>query len=119
MPRLPLEIGFGARSIQVAGIVDSGASVNVLPYRVGLDLGAIWEEQADAGPLISGLGGVDSRALRVNARIPELTGARGIPLVFAWANTDSLPVLLGQTNFLIEFNVCFYRSQNVFEVWRI
>ncbi len=27
-----------------------------------------------------------------------------------------VPLLLGQANFFIEFDVCFYRSQKVFEV---
>ncbi len=38
--------------------------------------------------------------------------------MFAWADSNDVPVLLGQTNFFMEFNVCFYRSQNYFEVWR-
>lgn len=118
MPRLPLEITFGNRSINIAGIVDSAASVNVLPYSVGLALGAIWEEQAYAGPLVGNLESTDSRALSLSAKIPELTGTTDVSLVFAWANSDKVPVLLGQTNFLMQFNVCFYRSQNYFEVWR-
>ena len=118
MPRLPLEITFGNRSIRVAGIVDSAASVNVLPYRVGLALGAVWEEQSYAGPLVGSLESTESRALPVLAKIPELTGTTDVSLLFAWASSDSVPVLLGQTNFLMEFNVCFYRSRNYFEVWR-
>ena len=39
-------------------------------------------------------------------------------LMFAWANSNEVPVLLGQTNFFVEFNACFYHSQNYFEVWR-
>ena len=118
MPRLPLEITFGYRSIQVAGIVDTGSAVNVLPYRVGLALGALWDKQEKLGPLSGGQAGVESRALPILAKIPELTETTDVPLVFAWASSDSVPVLLGQTNFLMEFNVCFYRSQNYFEVWR-
>ena len=118
MPRLPLEITFGYRSIQVAGIVDTGSADNVLPYRVGLALGALWDKQEKLGPLSEGQAGVESRALPILAKIPELTETTDVPLVFAWASSDSVPVLLGQTNFLMEFNVCFYRSQNYFEVWR-
>jgi len=52
------------------------------------------------------------------ASFPEIAGANEIQLLFAWANSDEVPVLLGQTNFFKEFNVCIYRSQNYFEVWR-
>jgi hypothetical protein len=39
-----------------------------------------------------------------------------VRLAFAWAKTDAVPVLLGQVNFFMEFDVCFYRSRLVFEV---
>lgn len=119
MPRLPLEITFGNRSLHIAGIVDSGASVNVLPYHAGLALGAVWQEHSYAEPLVGNLGKTESRALPVIAKIPELTGLNGISLIFAWASSDDVPVLLGQTNFLMEFNACFYRKQRYFEVWRV
>ncbi len=118
MPRLPLEIAFGDRSVRVAATVDSGASVNVLSYDVGLALGAVWEEQRYLGPLAGNLKNTESRALAVTCTIRGLDGSIDISLLFAWASSDSVPVLLGQTNFLMEFNVCFYRSQNFFEVWR-
>ena len=38
--------------------------------------------------------------------------------MFAWVDSDSVPVLLGQIDFLMQFNVCFYRSQGYFDVWR-
>lgn len=63
--------------------------------------------------------GVHARALPVVAKIPELTGTLGVPLLFAWSNSDEVPVLLGQTNFLMEFNACFYLKQRYFEVWRV
>lgn len=39
-------------------------------------------------------------------------------LVSAWIESDSVPVLFGQMNFFLEFDVCFYRSQNWFDVRR-
>lgn len=118
MPRLPLEISYGVQRVQVAGIVDSGSSVNILPYRIGSALGAAWDELEDSGPLVGSLSSATSRALPVSAHILGLTGATGVQLLFAWAESDSVPVLLGQINFFMRFNVCFYRSQNYFEVWR-
>ena len=92
--------------------------MSILPYRVGLALGAAWDELEDLGPLVGSLSSSTTRALAVSAKILGLTGETGVQLLFAWAETDSVPVLLGQLDFFREFNVCIYRSQNVFEVWR-
>ena len=118
MPRLSLVLSSGNRSVQINGIIDTGAPIDVLPYRVGQALGAVWEEQAVLGNLAGALANVESRALAVSASQPSIDGASNVPLWFAWAESDSVPVLYGQTNFLMEFNVCFYLSQNYFEVWR-
>lgn len=40
LPRIPLILNYQNRSVEVVGLVDSGATVNVLPYEVGLKLGA-------------------------------------------------------------------------------
>ena len=45
LPYLPLELTLGAKSITVEGLVDSGSTINVLPYDVGVQLGAVWEQQ--------------------------------------------------------------------------
>lgn len=117
MPRLPLEISYGTQRVRIAGIVDSGASVSVLPYRIGSALGAAWDELEDLGPLVGNLSSATSRALSVSANILGITGVTGVRLLFAWAESDSVPVLLGQIDFFMKFNVCIYRAQNYFEVW--
>ena len=43
MPYLPITLSLGDRSIEVMALLDSGASVSVLPYEVGRELGAVWE----------------------------------------------------------------------------
>ncbi|MBA3874302.1 MAG: hypothetical protein ABI970_22230 [Chloroflexota bacterium] len=40
MPRLSLTLHLDDKHVDVNGIIDSGASVNVLPYSVGVTLGA-------------------------------------------------------------------------------
>ena len=45
LPRLPLILHYGGQRVEAIGLVDSGATVNVLPYRVGLALGALWSAQ--------------------------------------------------------------------------
>lgn len=38
---LPLTLSYQNRFLQVSGLLDTGASVNVLPYEIGLGLGGI------------------------------------------------------------------------------
>ncbi len=118
MPRLSLDVFSENHAVQLSGIVDSGSAANLLPYAAGRSLGFDWNRQRSLGRLSGGLSNVESRAISVVASFPEIVGANEIQLLFAWANSDEVPVLLGQTNFFMEFNVCFYRSQNYFEVWR-
>jgi hypothetical protein len=39
--------------------------------------------------------------------------------VFAWCQSDSVPLLLGRMNFFAEFNVCFNQNQLMFEISRL
>lgn len=45
LPKLPLRLTYRNSSVDVSGLLDTGASVSVLPYSIGVQLGAIWEEQ--------------------------------------------------------------------------
>jgi len=118
MPRLSIHVFSEGHVVQLSGIVDSGSATNLLPYAVGRSLGFEWNRQKRLGRLTGGLSNVESRAISVVGSFPEIVGANEILLIFAWANSNDVPVLLGQTNFFMEFNVCFYQSQNYFEVWR-
>ena len=44
MPYLPLMLEISGNTKQIFGLLDSGSTVNVLPYKVGLELGAVWEK---------------------------------------------------------------------------
>ena len=37
-------------------------------------------------------------------------------MAFAWAQSDAVGIILGQVNFFLEFDVCFFRSRASFEV---
>jgi hypothetical protein len=56
LPRLPLVLRYTAQAIQVVGLVDSGATVNVLPYQIGIQLGAVWDDQKPKIQLSGNLG---------------------------------------------------------------
>ena len=116
MPRLSLVLSYGNRSVKVVGLLDTGAAVNVLPYGIGLALGAVWEDQKFSVPLVGSLGRFEARGLAVFASHPQLNPDNPVRLVCAWTRAEDAPVLFGQLNFFMEFDVCFYRSQSVFDI---
>lgn len=111
-PMLPLTL-VGAQSVAVAGLLDTGAAVNVLPYTVGVKLGFVWERQTTSVKLSGNLAIADARAVLVSAVVGSFAPVR---LAFAWASVDTVPIILGQTNFFLEFDVCFYRTRQCFEI---
>lgn len=48
LPFMPITLESGGRRLQVNALVDSGSAVNVLPYDIGLALGAVWDQQSIA-----------------------------------------------------------------------
>lgn len=113
MPYLPLTLMLGDRSVEVTALLDTGASVNVLPYKIGIQLGAVWENQTVFIPLSGNLARSESRGLVVSAVIAQFPP---VLLGFAWTESRDAPVILGHMNFFSEFNVCFYRHELAFEI---
>ncbi|MEA5550624.1 retroviral-like aspartic protease [Anabaena cylindrica UHCC 0172] len=113
LPKLPLTLTYRNSSVDISGLLDTGASVNVLPYSVGIQLGAIWEEQTTSVILAGNLAPIEARGLLVSAQIGSFEPVR---LVFAWCLSDDVPLLLGRMNFFLTFDVCFYRADLAFDV---
>jgi hypothetical protein len=113
MPYLPLVLTLGNRSLEVMTLLDTGASVNVLPYEIGLQLGAVWEEQTVSITLSGNLACSESRGLVLSGTVAPFLP---VLLAFAWTQSRDVPVILGHMNFFSEFNVCFYRHELAFEV---
>ena len=95
------------------GLVDSGAAINVLPYDLGLQLGAVWEQQTTTVRLTGNLAATEARGLVVFANVGHFPPVK---LAMAWTQARTIPLILGQVNFFLEFDVCFFRSRAVFEV---
>ena len=112
-PYLPLTLTYQARTLATVGLLDKGAAVNVLPYRVGVELGAVWEQQTTSLQLTGNLAQSEARLLLVSVLVGSFPPVR---LAFAWTAAEYVPLLLGQINFFMEFNACFYRSELAFEV---
>lgn len=111
-PMLPLTL-IGRQSVATSGLADSGAAINVLPYALGVQLGFDWDQQTRSVQLSGNLALVEARVVVLSAVVGSFPPVR---LAFAWARTDAVSVLLGQVNFFMEFDVCFFRSRGVFEV---
>jgi hypothetical protein len=112
-PYLPFTLIYQQNSREASGLLDTGASVNVLPYLVGVDLGYEWEGQTAALNLTGNLAQYEARVVLVQAIIGQF---EPVQLVFAWTQATNVPLILGQVNFFMEFDVCFYRSQLHFEI---
>ncbi len=113
LPRLPLTLSSNNRQIDLIGIVDSGATVNVLPLQLGLDLGNAWDERKAVIRLAGTLGNFIAQPIFAMAKVGDF---EPVKLGFAWIKTDHAPVLLGHGNFFLQFDVCFYRTELEFEV---
>jgi hypothetical protein len=111
-PLLPLTL-IGSQPLAAQGLLDTGAAVNVLPYSLGEQLGAVWSDPHPPVQLTGNLASCESKGLLLAVVVGSFPPAQ---LVFAWANTDAVPLLLGRINFFQEFDVCFYQSRSVFQI---
>ena len=111
-PMLPLTLA-GDRHASVHALLDTGAAVNVLPYMQGVELGFDWIRCTKRLELTGNLAAVEARAITVSATIGTFSPAR---LIFAWAQSESIPVIMGHVNFFMEFDVCFFRARAIFDV---
>ncbi|KAF0245447.1 MAG: hypothetical protein FD167_3546 [bacterium] len=112
MPYIPIRLLNNTRLAERVVLVDTSATVNVMPYPLGVELGFTWNDSKAIIPLG---GNVRSLAIPIS-----MTGVIGnldpTELIFAWAGNNIPPLLLGQLNFFQEFHVCFYQNQNYFEI---
>ena len=111
-PMLPLTL-IGPQNAPTSGLLDSGAAINVLPYTLGTQLGFDWDRQTNSLQLSGNLASIEARVIVLSGVVRNFSPVR---LAFAWAKVDTVSVILGQINFFMEFDVCFFRSQGMFEV---
>ena len=112
-PMIPILLTYGNKTISTTALIDSGADVSVLPHNVGLELGAIWDDQKITLELSGNLSRFEARGILLSATIGTLKSVR---LAFAWTQSEQARLVLGQTNFFDEFAVCIRRFSNSFEI---
>jgi hypothetical protein len=110
---VPITLRHDTYGLTVTGLLDTGSTVNVLPYPLGLQLGFVWEQQPTHVHLTGSLARLPARGVIVSGQVASFPT---VELAFAWTQATNVPVLLGQVNFFMEFDVCFFRSQAANEV---
>jgi hypothetical protein len=110
---LPITLSHETHVLAVVGLLDTGSTVNVLPYPLGLQLGFVWEQQTTRVHLTGSLARLPARGVIVSGQVASFPP---VELAFAWTQATDVPMILGQVNFFMEFDVCFFRSQAAFEV---
>lgn len=110
---LPIRLSRSEKSVVVAGLLDTGSTVNVLPYTMGLELGLVWEEQSTPVALTGTLGRAAARGVILQGQVESFPP---VELAFAWTQLPETPLILGQINFFLEFEVCFFRAKAAYEV---
>lgn len=110
---LPITLSTANATLALNGLLDSGSTVNVLPYPIGLALGFVWEQQTIPIALTGSLSRVPAFGVLVTGKVESFPS---VSLAFAWTQATEVPLILGQINFFLEFDVCFFRSQAAFEV---
>ena len=113
LPYVPITLIHGRAALPLLGLLDTGATVNVLPYSVGVQLGLVWDEHPVQVSLAGNLAQFPARAVTLTGKIATFPP---VTLAFAWTRATHIPIILGQVNFFMEFDVCFFRSQRFFEV---
>ena len=115
LPLVQMELSHRGPTIQVSALVDSGSTVNVLPYDVGLQLGLVWEEQDFPLDVVGVLQGSAAYGILLTGEIATFPPVR---LAFAWTRktSDEVRVILGQVNFFQVFRVSFDGRAQMFEL---
>src|SRR5207244_2104605 len=76
LPQLPLTLIHQNQSTATIALLDTGATVNVLPYQVGIELGATWQPKLATIKLSGNLAGYEASPLIVSAVIGQFAPVR-------------------------------------------
>lgn len=112
-PVLPFRVERNGVKLDLTGIVDSGAMLSVLPYDVGSQFGVPWASLTSSTTIGGVAGGVPARFISFETTIASFPP---ITLIFAWAQSNTVPILLGHVQFFLEFEVCFFADNGTFQV---
>jgi hypothetical protein len=115
MPIIPVRfLGDDNKAIEELALLDTGAAVSVLPYKMGLALKQDWNNpklyEARLGGVFRNLTGKFVKAsLQIGSLEPR-------EVAFMWMESEDVPLILGNGNFFQVFDVCFSRLNNEISV---
>ena len=97
------------RIIEETFLIDSGADITVIPHRVGIELRFPSVKQEELQPL----GGISGSILVAYRQVEMEIGDYRFFCKIAWAQTDSIPFILGRLDVFDEFNVELRQKERV------
>lgn len=115
-PLVPISFSHADYEITVSALVDSCATISILPYEMGRQLvGFVWQDQTIPLQLGGSLHGIPAVAVLVDGHI---SGLPETPLVMAWVAETTHPMrpILGQVNFFQQFKITFEGYTNAFDI---
>ena len=111
LPFVPVRFSHDGRAVDTPALVDSGASVNVLPHDIGLRLGLSWNAQTRRVRLTGFYAETLAYGVTIQTQVGEFPP---VLLAAAWTHTNDIPVVFGQMNFFREFQVAFHGKSEIF-----
>ena len=71
LPFLPITLISSSKRVEAIGLLDSGSTINVLPYTLGISLGLEWEKQKTSVPLTGSLVEVEAVGVVIFGQVGE------------------------------------------------
>ena len=115
LPFVDITLAHEDYMISRSALVDSGSTINVLPYEDGLDLRLSWEGQPVPLKDEGLLHGAPVYGVLLTAQIVPFPPVK---LAFAWTqkSRQEVRVILGQTNFFEYFEITFRGREKSFDI---
>jgi hypothetical protein len=116
LPFVDITLTSKYQSIVRAALVDSGSTINILPYEDGLDLGLSWEKQQ---VLLKDEGFLQGMPVYGVLLTGQISTYSPVKLAFAWTrkSREEIRLIIGQTNFFEHFEVSFQGRDKTFKIF--
>jgi hypothetical protein len=115
LPFVTVALTHQHQTISRTALVDSGSTINVLPYEDGLDLGFSVAEQSVPLKDEGLLQGTPVYGVLLTMQIASFAP---VELAFAWTrkSRQQMRLILGQTNFFESFEITFRGREKAFDI---
>lgn len=110
---IPLTLEHGSERVAAVASLEPGMASSVLPYSLGLRLGAGWTGHTIPIYVPGRKAAVQVAPLMIRGSIAPFPS---VILFFGWAATDKVPVILGQQNFFEQFDICYHKARSQVEI---